>query len=284
LSFGEITLLLTSAQYLTAIQTWLAFILGAIIGSFLNVCIVRIPKGTFLSNARSFCPQCSKPIPFYNNIPILSYLVLRGRTACCAKRLPIEYLVVEVLTALFFAGFYLKHPFAGFGTDITAIDHDLLIRFVHGIVFTSLLIVCSFIDLHHMIIPDVISLPMVALSPVVAFIHPDLDWISSSLGVLAGGGILYGVAWLYWITRKEVGMGLGDVKLLAAIGGWLGYQSVLPTILFGSICGSLVGIGVMVIQRKLNMKSSIPFGPFLAFGALLHLLTNGSILRTIAGQ
>lgn len=271
-------------QYLTAIQTWLVFIFGAIIGSFLNVCIVRIPKKNFLSNSRSFCPQCSKPIPFYLNIPILSYLFLRGKTACCQKKLSIEYLIVELLTALLFAVLYIKYPFFGLETTPSAVDHELVIRFIHAALFTSLLLICSFIDLHHMIIPDVISLPMIAMTPIIVYFHPDLDWISAGMGVLAGGGILYGVAWLYWIFRKEVGMGLGDVKLLAAIGGWLGYQAILPTILFGSILGSVVGISLMAIQRKLNMKSSIPFGPFLALGAMMHLFSNGALLRIMSGQ
>jgi leader peptidase (prepilin peptidase)/N-methyltransferase len=149
-----------------------------------------------------------------------------------------------------------------------------LIRFIHAMIFVNVLIVCSVIDLKHMIIPDVISLPMIALSPVVIYFHPELDWQSSLMGILLGGGVLYGITWAYWLVRHEIGMGMGDVKLLAAIGGWLGYQSILPTIFYGSVLGSTVGIVVLLMSRKFSLQTKIPFGPFLAIGAILHLFLN----------
>lgn len=251
--------------------TWIAFVFGAIVGSFLNVCIYRIPEETFWRNARSVCRACGAPIPGYLNIPIVSWLLLRGRAACCGTRLSWQYPAVELLTGLMFIACYWKFPFAALTDTGITWDFANLIRAFHAAIFVSLLIICSVIDLRHMIIPDVISLPMIALTPLVVYLHPDLDWFSAAVGVGVGGASLYAIAWLYWLLRKEVGMGMGDVKLLAAIGGWLGYQAIVPTIFYGSVLGAATGIAVMGISRKLTMRTAIPFGPFLAIGAIIHL-------------
>jgi leader peptidase (prepilin peptidase)/N-methyltransferase len=264
-------------------MTWYALAFGALIGSFLNVCIFRIPERTFFKSQRSVCRNCGARVPAYLNVPIFSWLFLRGRTACCRSPLSVQYPLVEALTALMFAVLYWKYPFVSLtqvpvlGTDggmapLFGWDAGNLVRFGHAAVFVSLLIVCSVIDLRLMIIPDVISLPMVAATPLVIFVHPDLDWQSGLIGAAAGGLILYGIAWLYWLVRREVGMGMGDVKLLAAIGGWLGYQAIIPTILYGSLLGAVFGLTAVAVSRKLNLKSAIPFGPFLATGAIIHLL------------
>ena len=252
--------------------TWQAFVLGALIGSFLNVCIYRIPAGTFFSHHRSVCRACSAPIPFYLNIPILSWLLLRGRTRCCSKPLDMQYPLVELLTAVLFVVIYWHFPFVQVTGGAIAWDSGNLLRAVHAAVFSALLIVCAVIDIRLMIIPDVISLPMIVLSPLVVYLHPDLDWLSALIGVLVGGGCLYGVAWLYWLIRREVGMGMGDVKLLAAIGGWLGYQAIVPTVFYGSLLGALGGLLIMAVSRRLDLRTAIPFGPFLALGAIIHLL------------
>ncbi len=261
--------------YLLSPLTWGFFALGAIIGSFLNVCILRIPEGTFWRHARSVCPQCGAPIPAYLNLPILSYLILRGRTRCCAKPLSKQYPLVELLSAVAFVVVYWKFPFIAMHSQGFDIDPAELIRWLHGSVLTAIFIVCSVIDLRLMIIPDVISLPMVALTPVIVYLHPELDWFSALVGVIAGGGSLYVIAWLYWLVRREVGLGMGDVKLLAGIGGWLGYQAVFPTVFVGSVLGAVVGILAMVVTRQLNLKSAIPFGPFLAIGAWIHMIGGG---------
>lgn len=178
-------------------------------------------------------------------------------------------------------GFYIQHPFLGFSGEaaqrLLIWNQPDLIRYIHGVLFSSLILICAVIDLRHMIIPDVISLPMIALTPLVAWMHPDLDMTSALIGAAAGAGFLYLIAWLYWMLRKEVGMGLGDVKLLGAIGGWLGYQALLPTILIASLTGSCLGIALMIAQKKWNLKSQLPFGPFLALGALMHLALGGWI-------
>jgi leader peptidase (prepilin peptidase) / N-methyltransferase len=254
-----------------------AFALGATIGSFLNVCIYRIPSETFFKHSRSVCRSCGAKIPAYLNVPIVSWLILRGKTACCKSGLSVQYPLVETFTAIIFVVLYWSFPFVIVSGGGYEVDPGNLLRFLHGVIFASLLIICSVIDIHLMIIPDVLSLPMIALTPVIIFFHPDLSWFSGLIGVLAGGGSLYAIAWIYWLIRKEVGMGMGDVKLLAGIGGWLGYQSIIPTIFYGSILGASIGILAMVISRKLTLQSAIPFGPFLAIGAMIHLLLGPEI-------
>jgi leader peptidase (prepilin peptidase)/N-methyltransferase len=142
----------------------------------------------------------------------------------------------------------------------------------------SVLLVCLGIDMRHHIIPDVLSLPMILLSIPVFLLHPELTWKSSLLGILIGGGVIYLIAWSYFLIRKEEGIGFGDAKLLAAIGGWLGYQSVLPTLLNGSVVGSVLGVGLVILKAVKNknvalqasLRMEIPFGPFLVLGAFLY--------------
>jgi len=284
---------LNLVSFMISPLTWIALTLGAIVGSFLNVCIYRIPEGTFWAHARSLCRTCGAPIPLWLNVPVFSWLLMRGRTRCCGARLSLQYPLVEGLTAVMFAVIYWKFPFVGnFGDGVLSFDGDNALRAGHAATFVSLLIVCSVIDLHHMIIPDVISLPMIVMTPAIVYLHPDLDWQSALIGVVLGGGSLYAIAWIYWLLRREVGMGMGDVKLLAGIGGWLGYQAILPTVLFGSILGAFWGLsamGIMAItataggageQKKMTLKTALPFGPFLAIGAVMHLLM-GFFLREI---
>jgi len=274
----------TVSNLAAAPVTWIVAVFGAIVGSFLNVCILRIPEGTFFRHARSVCPTCGTPVPAWLNIPIFSWFILRGRAACCGARLSFQYPAVEAFTSLMFVVIYWQFPFVGqMGEGQLLIDHNAAIRFGHAAILTCLLIVCSVIDMHHMIIPDVISLPMIAVTPLIVMIHPELTWQSALIGVVAGGGCLYAVAWIYWLIRREVGMGMGDVKLLAGIGGWLGYQAILPTVFYGSILGALFGLGSMVWNRNLSMRSAIPFGPFLAIGALLHLVAGFALKVFLLG-
>jgi leader peptidase (prepilin peptidase)/N-methyltransferase len=263
-------------------MTWITALFGATWGSFLNVCIFRIPEGEFFKNTRSVCRQCGQKIPAYLNLPIISWILLRGKTSCCQSKLSMQYPLVELFTAIMFVVIYWKFPFVEIHAEGLAYDYGEMIRFGHVLVFFCLLLVCSVIDLRHMIIPDVISLPMIALSPLVVWIHPELDWVSSALGILGGGLSLYAIAWIYYLARSEVGMGMGDVKLLAAIGGWLGYQSIIPTIFYGSVIGSLIGIVVILFSRKMSLKSAIPFGPFLAIGAIIHIVFGQMVQELLA--
>lgn len=249
-----------------------AFVFGAVIGSFLNVCIARLPKAESLIWPRSYCPACKTPIPYYDNIPLLSYVSLQGRCRFCRERIAPRYFVVELLTALLSALLWRRF---GFGFAF----------FVH-LIFVAALIVISFIDIDLKIVPDVISLPGIALG----FLFSILDWLfslepsstipsppSSLFGILLGGAILLLIAWSYeFITGKE-GMGGGDVKLLAMIGAFLGWSSVLLTLFFASLSGSIIGIGLMV-KEGADGKYRLPFAPFLCLGALFHLLFGKELL------
>lgn len=249
------------------------FLLGLIFGSFLNVVIYRLPRGQFFASQRSYCPHCEALIPFYRNIPLVSYLLLLGKSKCCNQRIHWHYPLVELLAGVFAVWAYYQHPFFHL-LKPNVIHHHEAIRYVHMIFFTYIIIVCAFIDLAHMIIPDKISLPMIAVAPLLSLVHPELTLRSSMYGILLGGGIIYGIAWSYYLIRRIEGIGMGDAKLLAFIGGWLGYQGVLPTLLFGSAIGSIYGISMSVIARKSQLKTAIPFGPFLSFGCLLYLYLN----------
>ena len=258
--------------YLWLPVTWIIFGFGAVFGSFLNVCIIRIPQKSFFSPPRSTCPHCSKPIPIWLNIPILSWLLLRGMSQCCKKKISWQYPVVELLTAILTVICYWQHPFVPNDPPYTFWHQTTLLRFGHLLLFTYVLLVCSVIDIRLQIIPNVISLPMIAMSPIVAIIHPDLDLYSSTIGIIAGGGSLYLISWLYYLFRKEIGLGMGDVKLLGAIGGWLGYQAIIPTVFVGSITGSLVGV-LLLLMKKGSLKMAVPFGPFLSIGAWIHMIS-----------
>jgi leader peptidase (prepilin peptidase) / N-methyltransferase len=271
------------AEMLTSPLTWVWFVFGAMIGSFLNVCIVRIPDGSFFKNARSVCPHCGAGIPAYHNIPILTWFILKGRAACCKSSISIRYMLVEFITAALFVIIYWKFPFLVSTSSSYIVDHGELIRCLHAMLFSSLLIICSFIDLKHMIIPDAISLGMVVVTPLIVIVHPELNWVDAGIGVFVGGFSLYAIAWIYFLLRSEVGMGMGDVKLLAAIGGWLGYQAIIPTIFYGSILGSFFGLFGIILSGKLDLKTAIPFGPFLALGAIIHLVLGSWIQMVLAG-
>lgn len=244
---------------------WLIVVLvmGSAVGSFLNVCIVRIPKKLSIVFPASHCPLCEKAIPLYDNIPMVSYILLKGRCRFCRAPISFQYFLVELLTPL--AGLLL---FSLFG-----LTWSFLIAFI----FTAALIVITFIDFEHQIIPDVISLPGILIGLACSLVVPWTDLISSLVGALAGGGILYAfAAGYYLITRKE-GMGGGDIKLLAMIGAFLGWKGALTSLILGALLGSLVGIALMVIKGK-NLKYAIPFGPFLSIGAFCALLAGDALV------
>lgn len=233
-----------------------AFVLGAVVGSFLNVCICRLPRGESVVFPPSHCPQCGYRIPFYDNIPILSYLFLAGRCRSCKTRISPQYPLVELANACLSLFLFMK-----FGVSLT---------FLALFVFCSALVAITVIDLEHQIIPDVISLPGIAVGFVAAFFLPWLGWLDSLLGILLGGGSLLLVAYGYQLLTRKEGMGGGDIKLLAMMGAFLGWRSVPFIIFAASLVGSVIGISVMLAQRK-DAKLAIPFGPFLAFGAVLYI-------------
>lgn len=233
------------------------FLLGTIVGSFLNVCISRIPSGESIISPPSRCPKCGAGIRWYQNIPILSYLVLGGKCASCRVRISLRYPLVEFLTGVLFV-----LVLYSFGISLATPVYWL---------FVATLIVISFIDLDHQIIPDVISLPGIVVGFLAALVVPWLSWGDSLFGILLGGGSLYLVAEVYHRLTGQEGMGGGDIKLLAMMGAFMGWKAVLPIIFLGSLAGSLVGIPLMMAKRS-DGKLAIPFGPFLALGGMIYLL------------
>ena len=241
-----------------------SIVLGAIVGSFLNVCISRLPKEESIVRPGSHCPKCKTPIQYYDNIPLLSYLLLRGKCRYCQASISIQYPIVEAITAL--SSFFL---FITFGVSLS---------FIYYFSFVAALIAITVIDLYHQIIPDVISLPGIVIGLLGSLIIPQITFWSSLIGVLSGGGSLFLVATVYqWLFKRE-GMGGGDVKLLAMIGAFLGWKAVILTILLSSFIGSIIGITVMLIKGK-DFKYAIPFGPFLALGAVISLFCGENLIR-----
>jgi len=242
----------------------ISIIFGALVGSFLNVCIFRLPNEESIIWPGSHCPHCEKPIRFYDNIPLISFLVLKGKCRDCRAPISLQYPFVEGITALSSLFLVIK-----FGPSLS-----YLVYFT----FVSALIVITVIDLYHQIIPDVISLPGIGVGLLVSLIIPQITFSNSLIGVLLGGGSLFLVATLYqWLFKRE-GMGGGDVKLLAMIGAFLGWKAVLLTILLSSLIGSVTGILMMVVKGK-DFKYAIPFGPFLSLGAVISLFYGEEIVR-----
>ena len=233
-----------------------AFIFGAIIGSFLNVCIYRIPAGTSIVHPPSACPQCGQPIRWYQNIPLLSYLLLGGRCASCGVGISLRYPAIEALTGVLFA-LVLYY----FGFSLATLVYWLL---------SAALVVITFIDLDHQIIPDVISLPGIVIGFACSFLIPWLSWLDSLYGILLGGGLLLSIAWLYEKLARREGMGGGDIKLLGMLGAFLGWKAIFPVVFLASLVGTLIGVPLMLIKKG-DSRLAIPFGPFLAFGALVYL-------------
>ncbi len=241
-----------------------SFIFGALIGSFLNVVIFRLPdEAQSVVFPASHCPKCGTDLHWYENIPIFSYLVLRGKCRTCKVPISLQYPVVELCMALLSLALYNKFGFA------------LILPFYF--LFLAALLVIIFIDIHLQIIPDKISLPGILIGFASSFFNPLVSWQESGLGILLGGGILYAVAKGYSLLTGREGMGGGDIKLLAMIGAFLGYQCLLYVIFFSSLTGSIVGIAAMFQQKK-GGQTRIPFGPFLSLAALSWLFFQTDIL------
>jgi leader peptidase (prepilin peptidase)/N-methyltransferase len=251
----------------------IAFAFGALVGSFLNVCIGRIPNGESIVTPPSHCPSCKTAIAFYDNVPLLSYLFLRGRCRSCRERISPRYFAVELLMALLAAALW-----HWFGPSFS---------FFVGFVFVAALIVISFIDLDVRIVPDVISLPGIILGLIFSvmgyfFFRDGLGVIpsplSSLIGIFTGGGFLLTTAWVYEKFTGVEGMGGGDIKLLAMIGAFLGWPSIPITLFIASLLGSLVGITCMLITGA-GRRLALPFAPFLCSGALLYLYFGNEIIE-----
>lgn len=241
-------------------------LLGAVCGSFVTVLVYRIPRDIPLGltkKVRSECPTCKKQIPWYLNIPIFAYIFLGGKTACCKKKIGIQYFLIELITMLGFVATYyvLRH------SVIVPLD-DLYFKFelAKMLLFVIALVATTFIDIEFRIIPDRFSLGGWVLALVAAFIWAKPEWQSALWGGLMGFGFFFGMSYFYEKVRKIDGLGMGDVKIMGWFGTWVGLEGFVYVILIASISGLLVGLFAMRGSQK-GMKTAIPFGPFLVVGA-----------------
>jgi len=261
----------------------LSFIFGTVIGSFLNVCIYRIPREESIAYPGSHCTSCDQPISFYYNIPIISYFLLGGKCQHCKSSISGRYPLVELISGLLFLATVWK-----FGLSIETLFYLLLI---------SSLIAITFIDFEHKIIPNVITYPGILIGILYSALITDWDnfgqaihtfnetqnlfsmlrelpILDSIFGIILGGGILLLIAYFYKALKKRDGMGMGDVKLLAMIGAFFGWEGVLFVIFLSSILGSVIGISI-IIAKKGDLKYALPFGPFLSIAAVVYIFTGG---------
>jgi leader peptidase (prepilin peptidase)/N-methyltransferase len=247
--------------------TWavVSFVFGAMVGSFLNVVIARLPVGDSIVSPRSRCPVCKSEIKFYDNIPLLSYLLLLGRCRNCGHRISIRYPIVEFTTACLGLGCFWR-----FGTSP---------EFAVFFVLCAALVAVFWIDIDHMIIPDVISLNGIMIGIIVSLVGllPDITWKISLAGVLLGGAILYVPAVVYKVIRGIDGLGGGDIKLLAMIGAFTGPYGVIFVLFFSSLVGSIVALAGMV-SKEARSTTPIPFGPFLSAAAILYVFAGPEII------
>ena len=245
-----------------------AFIFGLVIGSFLNVCISRLPKNESIVFPGSKCPVCQNTLKWYHNIPVISFIFLKGRCSFCGTRISPTYPVVEILMGIFTLLLFSKY-----GPSV---------NFLIFLAFVAALVVVSFIDLELRIIPNVISLPGIVVGLLVSFIRQDLTFIDSLIGAIAGGGVLMLVVKVYYQIRKSEGMGWGDVKLLAMIGAFLGWRSLPFVILSSSFLGAFIGVVIMFAQKK-DLKYAVPFGPFLSLGAVMYIFVGPMLIDWYLG-
>ena len=246
---------------------------GACVGSFLNVCIYRIPRDESVVTPRSHCPHCNTLIPWYLNIPVLSWCVLRGKCASCKGPIAIRYTLVELLTAALFLAVYLQWTLPA-TFYMQPIQHALIVPIYW--LFVSGLVLGTFVDFEHYILPDSVTIGGMIVGPLLSALVPamhgqEIWWkglMYSGLGLSIGFCSLFAISWIGEKIFKKEAMGFGDVKLLGAIGAFLGWEAVLFTIVASSFLGSIVGV-TMIALRSAKMQSEIPFGPYIAAGALI---------------
>jgi len=257
----------------------------------MKVCIYRIPRGESVAFPRSHCPRCGAAIRPHDNVPLLSYLLLRGRCRSCGEHVSLQYPVVELLTGLLFYACAAEWAF----TPPT---------FVYSLLL-ALLVILVFVDYQHQILPNVVTIPGtiagIMLSPFQAegthrdiltvasasALRPDgyenlLPWVGSALGALIGGGILFVVGLAYQLVRKRHGLGMGDVKMMAMVGAFLGWRSALLTIFAASLAGSMIGLFLVLFQGK-SLQHKLAFGTFLGIGAAAVLFFGASVLGWYTG-
>ena len=228
-------------------------VLGLVVGSFLNVCIHRLPEDQSVVRPGSHCPACGRALRWFENVPVFGFVFLGGRCRTCRARISPMYPIVELATAFVFV---LQYAYVGWAPLLAA-----------RLVFSSAMIVLLVIDLRHRILPNVITLPGIGagLAASLAF---EPGWRSALIGVALGGGGLFLIREAYYQLRRQEGLGLGDVKMLAMIGAFLGWQEMLVTLFVASLMGSVVGIGMLVIGLG-GRTYALPLGSFLAVAAVV---------------
>jgi leader peptidase (prepilin peptidase)/N-methyltransferase len=255
--------LLDSPALLVMAAAW-----GALWGSFFNVCIARVPRGMSVVAPPSHCFACKAPVRAYDNIPLLSYLWLRGRCRACGVRFSPRYLLIEALSAALSAALWWQFVWSA-ATDPPAVR---LARFFLYFAFAGVLVVLAFIDLDTKRLPDVITLPAVPVLFLAAFGAHDVPWLDRAIGAAAGYLVVRIIAdGYYYLTGRE-GMGLGDGKLLAVVGAVLGWRAIPAVIGLASFVGIVVTVPLLLAARRRVRHAEVPFGPFLAFSALVYLL------------
>lgn len=252
-----------------------AALLGLIVGSYLNVVIYRLPRGISTVMPRSRCPECGGAIRAADNVPVVSYLLLGGRCRACRARISWRYPLLEAATSALFLASFLR-----FGVSFEAPAAAL---------FCALMLALALIDFDHMILPDRLTWPAITLG---ILLQPFLSWArlwdgpwgamaGAALGALLGAGILLAVWAAWYLIRREEGMGLGDAKMLAAIGAFLGWKGVLVSLFFAALSGSVVGLGLMA-WSGVGGKARLPFGTFLALGGLIALFAGEPLVQAYA--
>lgn len=244
-----------------------SLLLGLVVGSFLNVCIYRLPRKESLNWPGSHCTACSRPLSWYENVPLVSWLVLRGRCRTCGVAIPVMYPLVEAVTGvLFLSAFLFYGP-----TPL------LVVR----LLFACAMVILFVIDLRHRILPNIITVPGMVIGFVASLWLPP-GWMASLIGLAAGGGVLFLVGEAYYRVRGAEGMGMGDVKMLAMIGAFLGWPLMLLTLILASLVGALFGMLMMATGRG-GMQAALPFGTFLAVGALVAAVAGDPIIGWYLG-
>lgn len=244
-----------------------ALVIGLCVGSFLNVVIYRLPLGQSLVSPGSRCTKCGYQLRWYDNVPVLSWALLGGRCRQCRTAISIQYPVVEIVTGLLFV----------LVAWLTPVGPLLVAR----LILVAILVALFGIDLEHQILPNSITLPGIVIGLMFSVIAPP-GWKDALLGALLGAGVLYGIAAAYYAVRREEGLGMGDVKMLAMIGAFLGWKAVLVTLVLSSFSGALIGMALIAAQRG-GMKLALPFGTFLAVGAVAAMLVGDPLIAWYAG-
>jgi len=246
----------------------LIFILGLIVGSFSNVCIYRIPKSESIIFPASHCPKCRSKIKPVDNIPLLSFILLKGKCRNCKSKISLQYPIVELITGLIYLIIYLTY--------------GLSVQTLIYIILSSALIIIAFIDLNEQIVPDIISLPGIVIGFIISFFVSYISFINSALGVVVGGGIILIIGLAGSVIFKKEAMGGGDVKLAAMIGAFLGWRYIIISLFLGFFLGALAGI-VLILSKIKSREDVVPFGPFIVLGSFITLLWGDKILSWYIG-